>query len=144
MPLTHFYPKSLPTVGFQWTGILPLLAFLLLGASTQASADSTATKPVISQDEKLDSVLSITREIRKEVRPQNPFEDKSWGIELNPLSILFANEALALYGGIQQFSWDRGAEWSFPFQFLSNDNNKAFVVDAHYRFFLGEAQKGFM
>ncbi len=44
---------------------------------------------------------------------------------------------------MQFFYWDRGAEVSFPFQILNEENNQNFTLDMHYRKFLGEAQKGF-
>lgn len=118
--------------------ILFPLALILLAATASRSAT-----PQISDSEKLDSLMQISKEIRMEVRKINPLLDKRYGVEINPaFPLLAAGDGIALTGGLQVFHWDRRAEISFPFQIFKEGSNGLFTQDAHYRRFLGPTQGG--
>ncbi len=99
------------------------------------------------QDQKLDSLLTITKEIDRKVTKRDPLRQYAFGIELNPvLPMLVIEDGLAVTGGLQLFGIDRNAEISFPFQVLhakNDDGENFYSLDIHYRYFLGEFQRGF-
>src|SRR5688500_4033855 len=113
-----------------------MLFLVLAGCLGYASAAE-------SENAKLDSLLSLTREIKAEVKKFNPLQDKTMGIELNPVWQILAQDGLALTGGIQVFAWDRHAEFSFPWQVFKDDDEAMYSLDLHYRRFLGDWQQGF-
>lgn len=102
--------------------------------------------PIFADDKdvKLDSIISITNEIRAEVKKKSPIEKYKFGLEINPVLPLFGSgDGFMFTGGLQFFNWDRDAEISFPFQIISASNSQVFTLDLHYRKFLGETQNGF-
>jgi hypothetical protein len=97
-----------------------------------------------TDSKKIDSILTLSKEIREEVRIISPIADKTFGIEINPvLPLIAAGEGFVLTGGLQLFNLNRKAEVSFPFQIFLVDNADQFTLDAHFRHFLGQTQYGF-
>jgi hypothetical protein len=107
---------------------------------------------------KLDSLLKIQNETAKQIteiqnttrdiyreQKNDPLRGKRFGIELNPLWLLYMNEGFQLTGGFSLFNIDRGAEIAFPvvYRTLESSDASAFYLGAHYRYFLGNTQNGF-
>ena len=78
---------------------------------------------------------------------RSPLENKTIGIELNPLSLLFIDKGYGIAGTVSVFSWKRTAEIAFPVMLeqQGDGGNGSFVfnADAHYRQFLSGRQRGF-
>ncbi|MCD6023623.1 MAG: hypothetical protein K0Q91_539 [Fibrobacteria bacterium] len=142
--------------------ILGLAAFAAVATSVshaqETPADSLVASPFpaanasLSLDQKIDRLGEDVTEIKKDVKTirrelvESPLGNRAWGIEINPLSVLFASEGAGLAGTVSNFSWSRSAEVAFPVYYSmgnSDDRTSVFQVDAQYRRFLGEAQRGF-
>jgi hypothetical protein len=109
-----------------------------------------------SQGAKLDTLMEgqkkiITKldQIQREVEYVDPLTAKSMGIEFNPAYLLLASadDQVVISGGLSLFKADRRAEIAFPIFFRdSNKENEeitTFVIDSHFRRFLGQHQGGF-
>lgn len=121
-----------------------------LVASPFPAAAAPNASPTL--DHKIDRLGEDVTEIKKDVKTirtelvESPLGNRAWGVEVSPLGLLFVDEGVALSGTVSNFSWDRSAEVAFPVYYIggSNDNRTSiFQVDAQYRRFLGQAQRGF-
>ena len=89
---------------------------------------------------------------------KNPLVDKKWGIEINPIRLLFIrigqDEFFYNFSGcVSLFNIDRHVELAFPIYFshlkykgdeeYDEEYIRQFTFDCHYRRFLGKTQKGF-
>lgn len=100
---------------------------------------------------KIDTVISLQKQM---IQKQNemyeevalePLAGKNYGIELNPARLLAASadETFSLAGGFSLFNVSRKAEIAFPVLIQSGHGDRYYEVEAHYRRFLGQHQKGF-
>ncbi|MBW8886847.1 MAG: hypothetical protein JF616_03725 [Fibrobacteres bacterium] len=95
--------------------------------------------------DKIDRMAVQVDEIHKDV-VQSPIADKNWGVEVDPLYLLFFDKGGGFSGTISNFSLNRSAELAFPFTYEANSDDQsshAFTIDAQYRYFLSGRQKGF-
>jgi len=121
------------TLGFPFATVL---------ADEGKSPDSTQNT---DRGEKIDRMAVQVDEIHKDV-VQSPIADKNWGVELDPLYLLFFDKGGGFSGTISNFSLNRSAEVAFPFTYEGNSDDQgshAFNIDAQYRYFLSGRQKGF-
>ena len=134
-----------------------LLTFLPFPIFAQAQNENEKIDEMTT-DEKIDSIYVTSKEILKTVKSE-PLADKKYGIEFNILRLLFFGSSVDLYnhslsGGFSLFDIDRNAEIAFPIFYSnpsSNDEDeycneeyiRQFTLDCHYRYFLGNTQKGF-
>lgn len=101
----------------------------------------------LSIDQKIDSIYVKQKEIYQTIKNE-PLGDKKYGIEINIFRLLgYRNDHYSFSGGFSLFDIDRNAEIAFPI-FYSNTVNdeeyiRQFTLDCHYRYFLGNTQKGF-
>jgi hypothetical protein len=106
------------------------------------SPDSTQNA---EKGDKIDRMAVQVDEIHKDV-VQSPIADKNWGVELDPLYLLFFDKGGGISGTVSNFSLNRSAELAFPFTYEGNSEDQgshAFNIDAQYRYFLSGRQKGF-
>ena len=112
----------------------------------------------MTTDEKIDSIYVTSKEILKTVK-SDPLAGKKFGIEINFIRLILFGSSVEVYnhslsGGFSHFDIDRNAEIAFPI-FYSNTSSsdedcfwdaeyiRQFTLDCHYRYFLGNTQKGF-
>jgi hypothetical protein len=98
-----------------------------------------------SNSSKIDSIYTLQKRIYNEGK-LTPLTGKNYGIEVNVFRLLYIDQAYTFSGGLSLFNVDRNSEVAFPFyiQSAKNDNELSeFTLDCHYRYFLGESQKGF-
>lgn len=128
------------------------MIIFVVGCFTFAIADDDASQ------EKLDSLIKLQNETAKQIeeidqttkkiykeQKNNPLENKSFGIELNPFWLFFLNEGFHLTGGFSFFNIDRDAEIAIPIVFRNDYDSdvNTFFIGGHYRYFLGNTQNGF-
>jgi hypothetical protein len=123
--------------------ILYLIEYFIICAAITASAqvDTSMMKP--------NSIPPAQNETA-ELLISQPLANKTFGIEFNPLRLLYgiAGDVFntQIHGGISLFSIDRHAEIAFPFLYMlgRNDNIPLTVlnIDATYRRFYHKKQKG--
>jgi hypothetical protein len=116
--------------------------------STARRADSTRSleQKIDRMGGKIDDIHDDVRVIRKQT-VESPLGDRAWGIELNPLYLLFLSEGVTLSGSLSNFSWNRSGEFAVPFYYTRDsrdeDQGSLLNLDATYRHFLGGSQRGF-
>lgn len=96
-------------------------------------------------DAKIDSIYKLQKKMYNESKT-GPLADKKFGVELNIARLLMADKVSSISGGFSLFGVDRHAEIAFPVyaQFATSSQEfSEFSIDCHYRYFLGEMQKGF-
>lgn len=118
---------------------LLLLLFVSLSISAHAQVDDESTSA------KVDSIYALQQKMYDENK-NNPLFGKNYGIEVNPVRLLFITDSFTFSGGFSLFDVDRGAEIAFPvFLQIPDDSDylSEFTLDAHYRYFMGNTQNGF-
>jgi hypothetical protein len=132
---------------FSTNTIVLVVTFSLLSLTGIGWAQETAKIDTVLENQK--SMMTKLDQIHREVEYVDPLANKTTGVEFNPAYLLLAsaNDQLVLSGGFSLFSADRNAEIAFPIFFRNagkDDNDPiTFVVDSHYRRFLGQHQGGF-
>lgn len=111
-----------------------------------------------ASDEKIDSLLKVQSETNQQIKEintktnklyeeqkNNPLENKTFGVEINPLWLLYLSEGLQLTGGVSLFSVHRAAEIAIPLVYRRNNDEDLtrFYISPQYRYFLGNTQNGF-
>lgn len=122
-----------------------LLVVTLLLAAAVFGDDKAKKNQLDTMDSKLDTLLVIQRGVHEEVTHE-PLAGRRFGIEVNPLRLLFLDEETSISGGVSLFSVDRSAEVAFPWFYAEADDGsrlRTLTIDAHYRQFLGRRQNGF-
>ena len=117
---------------------------------------STSLAQETSQEAKIDTlmagqkqIMSKLDKINQQVEYVDPLAHKAFGFEFNPAFLLLASAAdqTVLSGGFSLFNVDRGAEIAFPMFYQDtgseSDDYNTFIVESHYRRFLGQHQGGF-
>jgi hypothetical protein len=120
------------------------LLLMCLAAVCAAGAE-TAQDSARARDEKIDRIAGQVDELH-EVVVRSPLEGKNWGVEINPIYLLFVDKGIGLTAGVSNFSWTRKAEIAFPIIYEKQDDlggGSALTIDAHYRRFLSGRQRGF-
>jgi hypothetical protein len=123
--------------------ILYLIEYFIICATLAASAQ------VDTSMMKQDSIPTIKNE-PAELLSSQPLANKTFGIEFNPLRLLYgiADDVFntQIHGGVSLFSIDRYAEIAFPFLYMSGKSDniplKVLNIDATYRRFFHKEQKG--
>ncbi len=98
---------------------------------------------VITNQKKM---MSQQEEILSNVKPTEPLANKRMGLEFNPaMALLGSKDGVILSGGLSFFAVDRNAEISIPVYYAKSDKDdySNFILDVHYRRFIGGHQKGF-
>jgi hypothetical protein len=116
--------------------------FLILVLALCAIAEEKAE---LSTDAKIDSIFKMQQAIYAE-RNVNPLQNKKFGVEINPVRFFFLDYYPSFSGTFSLFNVNRHAELAFPIYWggSSSENEIAeFDADCHYRYFLGNNQKGF-
>lgn len=95
-----------------------------------------------------EQLLLNQKQILEEIKYIDPLEGKKFGIELNPVMLLFStafgDNTFVLTGTFSLFSVSQSAEIAFPFYFAKGSYELNVVhLDSHYRYFLGKHRKGF-
>lgn len=122
-----------------------LLKFLLLLLFVSLSIKAYAQVDDESTSAKVDSIYALQQKMYDENK-NNPLFGKNYGIEVNPVRLLFITDSFTFSGGFSLFDVDRGAEIAFPvFLQIPDDSDylSEFTLDAHYRYFMGNTQNGF-
>lgn len=113
---------------------------LLLNASAWCQSEAKIDTVISLQKQMMQKQNEMYEEIASE-----PLAGKKYGIELNPARLLFASadETFSLAGGFSLFNVSRKAEIAFPVLIQAGHGDRYYEVEAHYRRFLGQHQKGF-
>jgi hypothetical protein len=99
----------------------------------------------LTTEAKIDSIFQMQKKIYAE-RNISPLNDKKYGVEFNLFRFLAWSEMISLSGGVSLFDINRHAEIAFPFYYGKGDGDHSETeinLDVHYRYFLGNNQKGF-
>ncbi|MFZ4455679.1 MAG: hypothetical protein ACOYOT_05605 [Bacteroidales bacterium] len=118
---------------------------LLLAALCCPTLLMSQAKENTSSNAKIDSIYNLQKKMYVESKT-GPLSGKKFGVELNIARLLMADKVSSISGGFSLFGVDRHAEIAFPVyaQFATNSQEfSEFSIDCHYRYFLGEMQKGF-
>jgi hypothetical protein len=116
--------------------LLPLVLAVFLLPSAAMAQDSP----------KIDTLLTITRDIQKDVKSQveSKLGSRKFGIEIAPSWLLAStNDEFIFRGGFSYFGVSKSSEIYIPVQYYSTDGYSDFFVDAHYREYLSGVKKGF-
>jgi len=119
------------------TGLLLFSGILLLLSGLAIAEDNV--------NNKLDTLIKYQQTMYKEQK-NNPLENKTFGIEINPFRLLFLSERFTLTGGVSLFGVTRSAEIAFPIYYDRPNNEKFYRelnLDCHFRYFFGNTQNGF-
>lgn len=108
-------------------------------------------KPIHAQnssEKKLDTLLSLTKDIHSEVAYVDPIANKRFGIEFNPARFIAstAKKGISFTGTVSLLSIDRKAEIALPIvweSFSKGEDVYFKSIDIHYRRFIGKHQNGF-
>ncbi len=96
-------------------------------------------------------MLENQQKILNEVKYIDPLIGKKYGLEINPIGLLFSStrggEGFALRAGIAIFPDSLKGEINFPIYYRnfesSSEIDKVFQIDSQYRGFIGKHRKGF-
>ena len=120
-----------------------LLSFFIIVLSIPCSL--MAQSEYENSSKKLSSIYDLQQKMYRESN-EGPLTGKRFGVEVNPLRLLWVDKATTFSGSFSLFDVTRFAEISFPVYFQSpknGDDLTEFTLDAHYRYFLGKTQNGF-
>ncbi|MBX7151698.1 hypothetical protein K1X84_08655 [bacterium] len=120
--------------------VLCLVGMLFLNPTAWSQSDSKIDTVIALQKQMMQKQTELYNEVALE-----PLTGKNYGIELNPARLLVASadKTFSLAGGFSLFNVSRKAEIAFPVLIQSGHGDRYYEVEAHYRRFLGEHQKGF-
>lgn len=99
----------------------------------------------LSTEAKIDSIYKMQKKMYNEMNV-SPLKNKKYGVELNLFRLLMWNDMISITGGFSLFDINRHAEIAFPIYFgksQADHGTTEFDLDSHYRYFLGNNQKGF-
>ena len=121
---------------------------ILLCATSFLIGLQMSIKAQTNMEKKVDTLLTLTKDIHDEVAYDDPIVKKNFGLEFNPARLLgsSANKGFSLTGTVSLLSIDRKAEIAFPFVWESYPKGEDVYfksIDVHYRRFLGKHQNGF-
>ena len=133
------------------TGFFCLCIVVAGSFAAESAPDSTRTD--LGQGSRaagqLDNINGKVNDIHQAL-VASPLEGKNWGVELDPVLLLFTNsDLMMIFGTVSNFSFNRSVELAFPIAFVrvgagdDPDAVTSFSVDAHYRYFLAGVQRGF-
>lgn len=128
------------------TRLLPyVLTVAILLAGAPAWAQGTDTDRI---NERLDTIIQNQQVMMERVSP-DPLKGKRFGVEFNLPRAMLYSELHSLSGGVSWFPSRLHAEIAFPLFYGRSDTDPGpphlttWLVDAHYRYFLGETRRGF-
>ena len=121
------------------------LIILLISFFSVVLADEKIEIKDLSTEAKIDSIFKMQQQVLKE-QNTNPLENKKYGFEFNIFRFLAFKELRSFSGSISLFDVNRHGEITFPFYFGKESGDYSMSelnLDIHYRYFLGNNQKGF-